>query len=226
MGASPCEDAGDMPPLLLYTYWRSSSSYRVRFALAVKKLAYQSVPVNLREGEQRREEHRERSPTGYVPCLFIDGRPVVESVAIVELLDELFPDPPLYPRDPWARARVRSLVEVINSGTQPLQNLVVLDRLAPDPGVRKDWAKHFNTLGLASFERLMAFHEKEGVEGRFAYGDTLTAADLFLVPQMYSAQRFGVDLTPFPRAVAAAEAALSTDAAQAAIPERQPDASP
>ncbi|WP_394850774.1 maleylacetoacetate isomerase [Pendulispora brunnea] len=215
-----------MPTLRLYTYWRSSSSYRVRFALQVKKIAYESVAVNLRQGEQHGDEHRERSPTGYVPCLFIDGRPVVESVAIIELLDELFPDPPLYPRDPWARARVRAMVEVINAGTQPLQNLVVLERLGPDPEVRKEWAKHFNTRGLASVERLMTLHEKEGVEGRFAYGDTLTAADLFLVPQMYSAQRFGVDLSPFPRAVAAAEAALSTEAAQAAMPERQPDAIP
>ncbi|WP_394840056.1 maleylacetoacetate isomerase [Pendulispora rubella] len=215
-----------MPTLRLYTYWRSSSSYRVRFALELKKLAYESVAVNLREGEQHGEEHRERSPTGYVPCLFIDGRPVVESVAIIELLDELFPHPPLYPREPWARARVRSLVEVINAGTQPLQNLAVLDRLGSDAKVRTEWAKHFNTRGLASVERLMTLHEKEGVEGRFAYGDTLTAADLFLVPQMYSAQRFGVDLSAFPRAVAAAEAALSSEAAQAAMPERQPDARP
>ncbi|WP_394828351.1 maleylacetoacetate isomerase [Pendulispora albinea] len=215
-----------MSQLVLYTYWRSSSSYRVRFALAVKKLPFQSIPVNLREGEQHRDEHRARSPTGYVPCLFVDGRPLVESVAIIELLDELYPDPPLYPRDPWARARVRSLVEVINAGTQPMQNLAVTDRLASDPALRKEWSRHFNARGLASFERLMALHEQEGVEGRYAYGDTLTAADLFLVPQMYSAQRFGVDLSPYPRAVAAAEAALATDAAQAAIPERQPDASP
>jgi len=198
----------------------------VRFALAVKKLAYQSIPVNLRDGEQHRDEHRARSPTGYVPCLYVDGRPLVESVPIIELLDELFPDPPLYPHDPWGRAQVRSLVEVINSGTQPIQNPSVTERLDPDPAIRKAWIKHFNARGLASFERLMALHEKEGVEGRFAYGDTLTAADLVLVPQMYSAQRFGVDLSPYPRAVAAAEAALATEAAQAAMPERQPDANP
>ena len=198
----------------------------MRFALAVKKLAYQSIPVNLRDGEQHRDEHRARSPTGYVPCLYVDGRPLVESVPIIELLDELFPDPPLYPHDPWGRAQVRSLVEVINSGTQPIQNPSVTERLDPDPAIRKAWIKHFNARGLASFERLMALHEKEGVEGRFAYGDTLTAADLVLVPQMYSAQRFGVDLSPYPRAVAAAEAALATEAAQAAMPERQPDANP
>jgi len=212
--------------LVLYTYWRSSASYRVRFALAVKKLPYQSIPVNLQKGEQHGEEHRARSPTGYVPCLFIDGRLVVESVAIIELLDDLYPDPPLYPRDPWARARVRALVEVINAGMQPLQNTVVMERLGSDVDVRKEWAKHFNVRGLASVERLMALHEKEGVDGRFAHGDTLTAADIFLVPQMYSAQRLGVDLTPYPRVIAAAEAALATDAAQAAMPERQPDAAP
>lgn len=219
-----------MAKVVLYTYWRSSSSYRVRFALAHKKIPYESVAVNIREGEHLKDEHVQRSPTGYVPCLVVDGKPVVESVAIIELLDELFPDVPLYPRDAWARARVRSLVEVVNSGIQPLQNMAVLKHLSSDPAAQKEWARHFNARGLAAFERLMEVHERErggeASEGRFAYGDTLTAADIFLVPQMYSAQRFGVDLTPYPRAVAAAEAALATEAAQAAIPERQPDALP
>jgi maleylacetoacetate isomerase len=215
-----------MAKVVLYTYWRSSSSYRVRFALAHKKIAYESIPVNILVGEQLKDEHVKRSPTGYVPCLEVDGRPVMESVAIIELLEELFPDPPLYPRDAWGRARVRALVEVVNSGTQPLQNLAVLKHLSDDKNAQKEWAAHFNARGLASIERLMEMHEKEGVEGRFAYGDTLTAADVFLVPQVYSAQRFGVDLSPYPRAVAAAEAALATDAAQSAIPERQADARP
>jgi len=220
-----------MADIVLYTYWRSSSSYRVRFALAAKGLAYESVPIDLLRGEQRHASHTARSPTGFVPCIVIDGRALVESVAIIELLDELFPDPPLYPRDPWGRARVRALVEIVNAGTQPLQNLNVLERLsavherpADDAEVRKAWLRHFIARGLASFESLMAAHERDGIEGPFAYGPTLTAADLYLVPQMYNAQRYGVDLAPFPRAVAAAEVALATDAAQAALPERQGDA--
>jgi len=220
-----------MANIVLYTYWRSSSSYRVRFALAAKGIAYESVPINLLQGEQRHPSHAARSPTGFIPCLVVDGKPLVESVAIIELLEELFPDPPLYPRDPWGRARVRALVEIVNAGTQPLQNMSVLDRLSSvhgrkedDAEVRKAWIRHFVARGLAAFEGLMAANEKEGVEGPFAYGATLTAADIYLVPQMYNAQRYGVDLAPYPRAVAAAEMALQTDAAQAALPERQGDA--
>ena len=212
-----------MTPVVLYTYWRSSSSYRVRFALSAKKIAYESRTVNLLTGEHKLDAHTARSPTGFVPSVVIDGKTMVESVAIIELLEDLFPDPPLFPRDPWARARVRALVEVINAGVQPLQNLSVLDHYSLDPEARKAWARHFIARGLGSFERLMALHESEGIEGKFAYGDALTAADVFLVPQMYSAQRFGVDLTKYPRTVGAAEAALATDAAQLALPERQPD---
>ena len=220
-----------MAKIALYTYWRSSSAYRVRFALAAKKLAYEPIAVNLLQGEQHGEAHRGRSPTGYVPCLVIDGRPVVESVAILELLDDLFPDPPLYPRDPWQKAHVRGLVEIINAGTQPLQNLNVLQHLEKQlglaPPARKAWIQHFIGRGLASYERLLEMLEKEGApQGRFSYGDVLTAADMYLVPQMYNAQRYGVDLAPYPRTVAAAEAALTTEAAQAALPERQPDADP
>jgi maleylacetoacetate isomerase len=209
--------------LVLYTYWRSSSSYRVRIALGLKGLPYESIPINLLEGEHEREEHKKRSPTGYVPCLFIDGRPMVESVAIIELLEDLFPTPALLPKDPWNRAQVRALVEVINADTQPLQNLNVLVRASDDPNVRKEWARHFIARGLSAFEALMATYEAQGIDGKYAYGDTLTMADVYLVPQMYNAQRFGVDLTPYPRACAAADAALASDAAQAAVPERQPD---
>jgi maleylacetoacetate isomerase len=212
-----------MASIVLYTYWRSSCSYRVRFALSVKKIPYESRTVNLAAGEHKLDLHAARSPTGFVPCLAVDGKMMVESVAIIELVEELFPDPPLFPRDPWGRARVRALVEVINAGTQPLQNLSVLDHYSHEPEARKEWSKHFIARGLASFERLMAIHEKEGIEGKYAHGDSITAADVFLVPQMYNAQRFGVDLAPYPRAVAAAEAALATDAAQLALPERQPD---
>jgi maleylacetoacetate isomerase len=215
-----------MRDIVLYTYWRSSSAFRVRFALAIKNVAYRSVAVNLLQGEQSSAEHTARSPMAYVPCLLVDGKTFVESVAIVELLEDLFPEPPLYPRDPFARARVRALVELINAGTQPLQNLNVLRHLSADHDVRVAWSKHFIARGFAAFEAMMALHEGEGTRGRYAFGDTLTAADAFLVPMVYNAKRFGTDLAPYPRLVRAHEAALATDAAKAALPENQPDAIP
>ncbi len=213
-----------MADIVLYNYWRSSSSYRVRFALAFKGLAYRYVAVNLVEKEQREGTHVHRSPTGYVPCLEIDGRTMIESVAIIELIDELFPEPPLMPRDPWHRARVRAMVEVINAGVQPLQNLNVLERHSSDQKERVAWGKHFNERGLDSLERMMAANEALGIRGKFAYGDTITTADLCIVPQVYSARRFGVEIAKYPRVLAATEAADATKAGQAARPEVQPDA--
>ncbi len=213
-----------MADIVLYNYWRSSSSYRVRFALAYKGLAYRYVAVNLLEKEQRDTSHVHRSPTGYVPCLEIDGRTVNESVAMIELIDELFPEPPLMPRDPWHRARVRAMVEVVNAGTQPLQNLSVLERHTSDQKERTAWARYFNERGLEALERMMAANEALGVKGKYAYGDTITTADLFVVPQVYSALRFGVEAAKFPRIIAAADAAAASKAGQAALPEAQPDA--
>jgi maleylacetoacetate isomerase len=217
-----------MSELVLYTYWRSSSAYRVRIALAAKRLPYTSVAVNLLEGAQRSSEHLARSPMGHIPCLVLGGEAFIESVAIIELLEELHPDPPLLPssRDPVGRARVRALVEIVNAGTQPLQNLSVLQKLSPDHEVRKEWIQHFIAKGLAAFEARMAAHEKLGVKGRFAYGDTLGMADCYLLPQVYNARRYAVDLGPFPRVAAAAEAIAATDAARAAAPDAQPDAAP
>lgn len=216
-----------LPKLVLYNYWRSSSSYRVRIALAAKGLAYEYAVVNILKDEHASVEHKARSPMGYVPCLTIDGKPFVESVAIIELLDEMFLGSALYPRDPFARARVRALVEIVNSGTQPLQNRHVMLHRSADAEEQKAWAKYFVARGLTALEALMAMHEREaGVKGPFAYGETLGAADAFLVPQMYNARRFGLDVAPYPRVVAAEEAALATDAVRAAMPENQPDAQP
>jgi maleylacetoacetate isomerase len=215
-----------MSELVLYTYWRSSSAYRVRLALAAKGLPYVSVPVNLLEGEQRSPAHLARSPMGHVPCLEVNGEAFVESVAIVELLEDLHPAPPLLPRDPAGRARVRALVEIVNAGTQPLQNLHVLQKLSPDPEVRKAWIVHFIAKGLGAYDAMMASHEKRGVKGRFSYGDALSIADCYLLPQVYNARRYHVDLGPFPRVAAAAEAIAATEAGRAAAPEAQPDAPP
>jgi maleylacetoacetate isomerase len=208
----------------VFTYWRSSSAYRVRIALAYKKVEFEPTYVNLLEGAQLSPDYRKNNPSGFVPCLRIGERTVVESVAILELLEDLYPAPPLYPEDPWARARVRALVETINAGTQPLQNLSVLKHLGGDEAARAAWARHFIARGLAAFEGHMERHAAEGVVGPFACGETLSAADCFLVPQLYNARRYKVDLTPYPRLLAAEGAALATPAVQAARPENQGDA--
>jgi maleylpyruvate isomerase len=211
----------------LFSYWRSSCSHRVRIALNLKGLDYEYVPVNLLEGEQRHEEHRARSPTGYVPCLVLDDATYVESVAIIELLEERFPTPRLYPADAHGRARVRALVEIVNSGTQPLQNTSVLQHLAElgqDSEGQRAWLYHFVGRGLASLERALAETAEAGVSGPYAYGDSPTAVDAFLVPQVDAAKRFGVDLVACPRVVRAYDAAMALEPFQKAAPAKQPDA--
>jgi maleylpyruvate isomerase len=213
-----------MADLVLYGYWRSSSSHRVRIALALKGLPFTYASVDLSRREQSNTAHVARSPTGFVPCLVIDGVPHVESVAIVELLEERFPTPHIYPQGIEHRARVRALVEIVNSGIQPLQNLHVLTHVSEHPAAQKAWAAHFNERGLGAFERAMEANARDGVSGPYAYGDAPTAADAFLVPQVYAAMRFGVDLAPFPRIRGAFGAAERLDAFQQSTPDRQPDA--
>jgi maleylacetoacetate isomerase len=205
--------------LILSTYWRSSCSYRVRIALGYKKLAYESKFVNILTGEQQSAEYRAQNPIGHVPTLHVDGVPYVESVAIMELLEELHPDPPLLPKSPQDRAHVRALVQTINAGIQPLQNLVVLDRVGGDDQEKRGaWMKFFIARGLGAFEALSS------KDGPFAFGEAFTMADVCLVPQIYAARRVGVDLTPFPRVVRAEAAASALPFVAAGRPEVQPDA--
>ena len=216
-----------MPKLVLHTYWRSSASHRVRLALRYKGLAYEAVHVNLLEGEQRSEAYRAKSPMGYVPCLVVDGTPFVESTAILELIEELQPDPPLLPAGPEDRARVRALFQIVNAGIQPLQNLVVLEQLGDDKERRLAWLRHFIGRGLAAFEALVAQHEAEtGHRGPFAFGERFTLADAALVPQLYAARRYGVDLAPYTRILRVDEATRDLPFVAAAHPEAQPDARP
>ncbi len=209
---------------VLYHYWRSSSSWRVRFALHYKGIPYESRFVNLRAGEQGNEEHKRLSPLGVVPCLLVDGRPLSESVAILEYLEEVAPEKPLLPKDPWARARVRQLVEFVNSGIQPLQNLAVLARVSSDEAVRQSWARHYIERGLAAFEAALASVEAEFGSGRYSLGNDVTLADIYLVPQVGSAARFGVPLDPYPRIRRIHAECTKLPAAIAATPENQPDA--
>jgi maleylpyruvate isomerase len=215
------------PKLVLYNYWRSSSSYRVRLALAAKKLPYEYVAVSLVAGAQSAPENLARSPMGNVPCLEIDGRPIVESVAIIELLEEIAPTPPLYPTDPFDRAFVRTIVEFVNAGVQPYHNLRLLKRVSSDAAAQREWARSHIEAGLVAIEALLDRRAREtGRVGRFAFDDSFGAADVFLLPQLFAARRFDVDLARMPRLVAIEAAGLATDAAKAAVPERQPDAPP
>jgi maleylacetoacetate isomerase len=210
--------------LVLYHYWRSSSSWRVRFALHYKGIPYESRFVNLRAGEQSKGEHKQLSPLGVVPCLLVDGRPLSESVAILEYLEDIVPEKALLPHEPWRRARVRQLVELVNSGIQPLQNLGVLDHLSSDEAVRHAWARHFIERGLAGFESALSSVETEFGSGPYCFGDKLTLADVYLVPQVGSAIRFGVPLDPFPRICRIHAECMKLESAIAAAPENQPDA--
>lgn len=214
--------------LTLYTYWRSSASHRVRIALGYKGLAYEPVYVNLLEGEQRKDDYRSVNPMGYLPCLVMDGVRYVESSAIIELLDEAFPDTPrLLPDRPSDRARVRALAQIVNSGIQPLQNLAVLDKIGDDKDRRLAWLQHFISRGLGAWEALATrFAEETGHKGPYAYGEALTSADVFLIPQLYAARRFAIDLGKFPTILRVDEATKDLPFVKAAYPDAQPDAKP
>jgi len=211
----------------LYNYFRSSASWRVRIALNFKGIPYEYVPVNLVKdgGEQYSEGYRRVNPLQAVPTLEVDGHRLSESLAIIHYLDETRPTPPLLPRDPFARAQARRIAEAVNAGIQPLQNLRVLAKVDADfkagEAGRKAWAGHFNAVGLAGIERLLA-----ETAGRYCVGDEVSLADVCLAPQLYSARRYGVDVAQFSR-IAAIEAELVKLPAFAdAVPSKQPDCPP
>lgn len=210
----------------LYQFWRSSSSWRVRWALLHKGLEFDVVSVDLAAGEQLSPEHLARNPLGRVPALTIDGRCLSESIAILEYLEERFRAPPLLPKDPWARARVRQLMEYINSGIQPFQCPVCVNRARDTPEQRAEWSRYFNERGLAAFEQMLSVIAAEGLGGRFCVGDELSAADILLCTQVWSARRFDADLSAMPRVLAIFDEAMKTPHAERARPENQPGAPP
>lgn len=217
-----------MGELSLYTYWRSSASHRVRLALGYKGLTYTPVFVNLLKGEQRGDDYRQKNPIGHLPCLVVDGVKYLESTAILELLEDLHPSPPLYPKAPGDRARVRALMQFVNAGIQPLQNLVVLDRIGDDKEKRLDWLRHWISRGLAAWEKLAVSYREDGFVkgGDFAYGENFTAADALLIPQIYTARRFGIALDAYPTILRVDEATKDLAFVKAAYPDAQPDAAP
>ncbi len=181
----------------LFHYWRSSSSWRVRFALDFKGIPYEPVAVSLLNGESESPEHLSRNPLGTVPVLEIPGTPaslLSESLAILHFLEEAHPDLPcLLPGTPLERARIRMLAELINSGIQPFHNPPVLAQHSADPVEQKSWAAGFIEKGLHAYES----HCKK-THGLYSVGDAPSIADACLIPQLYSAERFEVDWRAFP----------------------------
>jgi len=204
----------------LYGYWRSSATWRVRIALHLKGLAFEIVPVDLLAGEQKGSAHVARSPLGQVPVLELaDGTQLTQSLAICTYLDAAYPSPPLLPADPVARARAWALAEVVNSGVQPLQNMGVLKAVHALGGDSQAWGRRAIGDGLAALQQLA-----QGHSGRFLLGDEPTVADVCLVPQLYNARRFQVDLSDLTLLTEVEARCEALDAFQRAHPDRQPDA--
>jgi maleylpyruvate isomerase len=205
----------------LHSYFRSSASYRVRIALSLKGIAYETHSHHLRRGEQNAPEYRALHPQGFVPALETDdGDALIQSLAICEYLDETHPQPPLLPKDPVQRARVRAFAQVICCDIHPIQNLKVLKRLKSagfsDDGVNQ-WAAQVISEGFDACAQLIA-----NEPGPFCFGNTVSLADVCLVPQLANARRFKVDLR-WPRLLEVEAACLQLDAFKRAAPEHQPD---
>jgi maleylacetoacetate isomerase len=209
----------------LYSAWRATAPYRVRIGLALKGVAYDYAPVDLIKGEQREPRYRAVNPQGLTPALDLgDGRVLTQSLAILEWLEETRPEPALLPNDPLARARVRAMALIVACDIHPLNNTRVgreLHKRGVDQAGILAWTQRWITDGFDSLEPMVARHG-----AGFAFGDQPTLADCCLIPQVYSANRYEVDLSPYPAIRAVAERAAGHPAFQAAHPDSQPDAKP
>ena len=207
--------------LTLYGYWRSSASWRARWALELKQIAYRYIPVSLLNGENKAPAHLARNPMGAVPVLEVGGKYLSESLAIIQWLEETFPDTTrLFPTEAWPRAQVRALCEIINSAIAPLQAPRAQKIHSDDPVAREKFAVHFIREGLKVYEGLAA-----PLRGQWSVGNHITAADLFLIPQIYNAVRYKIPVeNEFPALWKMYLAALNTEACAKASPERQIDA--
>lgn len=209
----------------LYGYFRSSASYRVRIALALKGLAYDYRAIHLVHAEQLAPAYAAVSPTRLVPTLVDAGHGLGQSLAIIEYLDETHPQPPLLPSDPLGRARVRALAQGIACEIHPLNNLRVLRYLVHEMGVSEEaktaWYRHWVSVGLESIERQLA---GDAATGRYCHGDAPTLADCVLVPQIFNAQRFDCPLDAMPTVMRVFEACMELPAFADSQPSRCPDA--
>ena len=208
----------------LYNYFRSSASFRVRIALQLKGLPYEYISVHLAKGQHKLPEYSAIAADNLVPNLVIDGEHLSQSMAIIEYLDESHPEPALLPKDPLARARVRALAQSIACEIHPINNLRVLKYLSGTLGLSEDqkntWYRHWVREGLEAFERQLA----QGPESTFCHGNTPSLADCCLVPQIFNAKRFDVNLEGLPRTMGAFEACMKLEAFQKAQPSACPDA--
>ena len=209
----------------LYTFFRSSAAFRVRIALNLKGLQYESLPKHFARNEHRTAEYLALNPQGLIPALSVDGVVLSQSLAIIEYLNDRHPSPPLLPADPLDRARVRSMALVIACEIHPLNNLRVLNYLRAELGQDDDgvgtWYRHWVSEGFRGLE-LQA--REFSAAGRYCFGDAVSLADVLLVPQMFNARRLKTDLTPFPTLVGISTHLESLPAFAAARPEVQPDA--
>lgn len=208
----------------LYTYFRSSASFRVRIALNLKRIAYEPVFVHLPKGEHRKPEYLALDPQGLVPALVDAGQVLSQSLAILEYLEEKHPEPPLLPKDAIGRARVRALSLLVACEIHPLNNLRTLQHLKRSLGQSEDqvnaWYRHWIADGLTKLEAELA----RGAAARFCHGDAATMADCCVVPQIFNAKRYQCDLEPYPTVMRIFDTCMSIEAFDRAQPSKQPDA--
>lgn len=211
----------------LYGFYRSSASYRMRIVLNVKGVDWDYIPVNLAAGQQHEADHVARNPMKLVPVLDTGEVLLAQSIAIAEYIESQIPEPPLLPADPVQLAQVREMQHIISSETQPVTNLRVLKHLRTEFGLDdegvNEWSRLWIGRGFEAFEKRAADHS---ADGRYSYGDSLTLADAWLMPQFYNANRFGLDLEPYPTIRSIVDHCSGIEAVAAAHPDRQPDTPP
>jgi maleylacetoacetate isomerase len=208
----------------LYGYFRSSAAFRVRIALNLKKLDYETAAIHLRRNDQTKPDYLAVNPQGLVPTLDDGGRALIQSLAIIEYLDETYPDPPLLPSHPADRARVRALAEIVACDIHPINNLRILryltHALSHDESAIATWYNHWIDAGFQALERLLASDPRTG---RFCHGDAPSIADIALAPQVINAERYRLDLGPYPTIARIHQSCMALEAFAAAHPDRQPD---
>ena len=208
----------------LYGYFRSSAAFRVRIALNLKKRDYETASIHLRRNDQSRPEYRNVNPQGLVPTLEDVGQTLIQSLAIIEYLDEIYPDPPLLPKDPAGRARVRALADIVACDIHPINNLRVLrylmHELGHDEAAVAAWYNHWIAAGFDALEPLLA---NDAPTGAFCHGDTPGLADVTLVPQVVNAERYRLDLAPYPTVTRIYENCMKLEPFITAHPNNQPD---
>jgi maleylacetoacetate isomerase len=209
-------------PMKLYGYFRSSAAFRVRIALNLKKLDYETAAIHLRRNDQSRPDYLAVNPQGLVPTLDDGGRRLIQSLAIIEYLDETYPDPPLLPRTPEDRAHVRALAEIVACDIHPINNLRVLRYLtySLDETAIGAWYNHWIVVGFQALEQLLA---SDSGTGSFCYGNTPGLADIALVPQVVNAERYRLDLSPYPTITRIFDSCMKLEPFAAAHPSKQPD---